>query len=475
MRDDQSLAGLRVMERYRLDEVLATGGLSVVYRGQDDTLHRPVALKVVPRRHAALYRDALQATAALTHPAMVVALDAFEAEDRLFVVQEYVEGPAFERRLQTEPDVAWALREALRITHCLAYAHEHGVTHGDLTPAAVLLDGEDAAHVSNFRLPTDPAYLERTRRVGVRLARMLSLPDLPARPDEPTDPAALDVAAVGMLLWQALTVPVASGERHDFRPVVSMEVRQLVARLLVPGHPAPLTTAAAAARAIVDQARAAEALEADPADPMPARLHALRQMREANAHAPWADAETLVDQPAWGPSLTPPPFYAPYQGPYSPPAPAFPSYAPPSAPSASPAAEYTTIPSRRPIPSSPMRAPTTSGPLRPSMPPSPQRAPVTAGPRRAPSLSGPLNGPARPSQPGGYRPQAPVPWNDDPQVARWVAQGQSRPHGHSAPTGGLVMAPRRGIRVAPLVLIGIVLFILAFVIGYLGPPLIMLR
>jgi hypothetical protein len=55
-----------------------------------------------------------------------------------------------------------------------------------------------------------------------------------------------------------------------------------------------------------------------------------------------------------------------------------------------------------------------------------------------------------------------------------MAEGQSRPNGHLEPSGGLEPT-RRGMQVAPLVLIGIVLFILAFVIGYFGPPLLMSR
>jgi hypothetical protein len=68
-----------------------------------------------------------------------------------------------------------------------------------------------------------------------------------------------------------------------------------------------------------------------------------------------------------------------------------------------------------------------------------------------------------------------LPWADDPQVAQWIAEGQSRPHGQSRSTGNLALPRRRGIRVAPLVLIGILFFILAFVIGYFGPPILTLH
>ena len=469
MADDQSLAGLRLLERYWLDEVLATGGLSMVYRGQDATLNRPVAVKVVPARHAQVYRDALRTTGALTHPAMVVMLDAFELEDRLFVVEEYVDGPSFERQLHAGLDVNRALRVALQVTHSLAYAHEHSVTHGDLTPTAILLDRDESIHVNNFRLPADAAYVERTQRAAVRLARLLDLPLVPPPPDKPADQPALDVRAVGMLLWQALTTPAASGERQDFRADVSMDVRQLVARMLIHGHPDAITSAQFAAAAIADQARELESLRDADDEATPTRLLALRGARQAGAHAPWADAETLVDQPAqpaWGPSVTPPAFH-----PLDPPRRALPSGPyPPYPPPTTPDPDYATIPSRRPYTSGPLppmaRAPIPSGPL---------RGPSTAGPLRAPTPSGPLRPSARPSQPGGYRPQTALPWADDPQVARWVAEGQSRPRGRSAPSGRLALPRRRGMRVAPLVLIGIVLFLLAFVLGYFGPPLIMLR
>jgi Protein kinase domain len=459
--EEQSLAGLRLLDRYWLEAVLATGGLSVVYRGQDATLNRRVVIKVVPQRHITLYRDALRATGALTHAAMVVVLDAVEADGRLFVVQEYVEGQSFARQLAAGLDVNRALQVALQITNCVAYAHEHHVTHGDLIPGAILLDRDESVHVNNFRLPADAAYVERMGRAAARLASMLDLRDGPAPGHMPEDLMAQDVRAVGMLLWQALTTPVQSGERQDFRADVAMDVRQLVARMIVRGHPQAITSAEAAAVALAEQVRELDS-QREEDEPTPPRLHALRLARAGGAHAPWAEAETLIDQPAWGPKATPPPYLMPEppsSAPYAP-------YMPPAAA----APDYATIPSRGPYTGTPVSQVARSG-----VPSGPLRAPTSSGPLRAPTPSGPLRPYARSSQPAGYRPQRALPWADDPQVAQWMAAGQSRPHGQSRSTGGHALPKRRGLRVAPLVLIGILLFILAFVIGYFGPPLLMLR
>ena len=108
------------------------------------------------------------------------------------------------------------------------------------------------------------------------------------------------------------------------------------------------------------------------------------------------------------------------------------------------------------------------------------------------SLSGPLAvvaGQAPSSQPRAYTPPGqptpyragsvtgrlapPIPWSDDPQVARWAAS-PSRPSWSAAVRlyiGSVITGVdgRRGIGVLPVLLVGLVLFIVFFLIGYVAP------
>lgn len=254
--------GLVLAERYTLDELLTQGALCVVYRGQDMLLRRTIAIKAVPPASVAAYRAALHATATLTHPAILATYDAIDHDGWLFLIQEYLPGRALGSYFGRGVPVERAIDLAGQIARALAYAHVHGVTHGDLTPAAVLVDRRASVRVGNFGLPPDSAYFAASERI--------LLPDAPKTPvDEalPSDDLVQrDVRAVGYLLWQMLVTPAipaapapsAAGSDarvavpRTFRAEVPSMVRSLVERTLVRGHPQQITTADALATLLED-------------------------------------------------------------------------------------------------------------------------------------------------------------------------------------------------------------------------------
>jgi hypothetical protein len=80
-----------------------------------------------------------------------------------------------------------------------------------------------------------------------------------------------------------------------------------------------------------------------------------------------------------------------------------------------------------------------------------------------------------PSQPTPYRPQPPIPWSDDPQVAQWAAGGARRSRGLSGALGPRRAPSGEGVGVVPVVVIGAMLFIVCFLIGYFIPLVVPLR
>jgi hypothetical protein len=140
--------GLRqaLIDRYRIERELGSGGMAVVYLAEDSKHDRRVALKVLrPDLGAALANDRflaeIRVTARLDHPHILALYDSGEAAGYLYYVMPYVADGSLRQRLNRELRIPPP--EALRITQQVAaaldYAHGEGVIHRDIKPENILL------------------------------------------------------------------------------------------------------------------------------------------------------------------------------------------------------------------------------------------------------------------------------------------------------------------------------------------------
>lgn len=311
--------GLQIGGRYRLTSDLALGGLCAVYCGDDVILGRTVAVKAIAPALEGDYRQALRATASLAHPAVVAVFDAVPYAGWLFLVQEYIPAKPIGHYVHAGVPAQRAVHLAAQLARALAYAHGLDVVHGDLTPAAVLVDRYAVVRINNFALPPDAEYftalaqqaaLAAADERGVAAAPSEVPSEAPSEvPSEvPTGPAR-DVWAVGALLWQLLATPAThpsaqegtgewSGIRR-FRPDVPEAVRGLVRQCVYPDEPGAIREAAMLAAALeeVQTRLAAEHPSAAPLTPP-----VLRAARDAAADAagrgPLAAASLLASASA---------------------------------------------------------------------------------------------------------------------------------------------------------------------------------
>ena len=147
--------------RYRLTDVLGSGGMSVVWQARDEVLNRTVAIKVLAAPQAAdpqVRRRMLaeaQAAATLTHPHLVNVFDYGESpgpngEPVPFVVMEVVTGPTLANRAAADSlSPAEAVEICAQIANALAALHQHGMVHRDIKPSNVMLT-RDGAKVIDF-------------------------------------------------------------------------------------------------------------------------------------------------------------------------------------------------------------------------------------------------------------------------------------------------------------------------------------
>jgi len=144
---------------YRILDLLGAGGMGEVYRAEDTTLGREVALKVLPaelssdpERLARFEREA-KTLAALDHPNIVTIHSVEEADGFRFLTMQLVEGKPLSELIPTDGmpldrifDIAIPLADAL------ATAHERGVIHRDLKPANIMVTNEGRVKVLDFGL-----------------------------------------------------------------------------------------------------------------------------------------------------------------------------------------------------------------------------------------------------------------------------------------------------------------------------------
>jgi eukaryotic-like serine/threonine-protein kinase len=132
--------------KYTILQELGHGGMGIVYKAEDTTLKRPVALKFLPAelaRHeeakGRFIREA-QAAAALDHPNICAIHEVGEADGQAYIAMAYIEGETLRERLAQEPlETGEAVRLAVEIAEGLDEAHQKGVIHRDIKSANIMI------------------------------------------------------------------------------------------------------------------------------------------------------------------------------------------------------------------------------------------------------------------------------------------------------------------------------------------------
>ncbi|MEX2173175.1 MAG: serine/threonine-protein kinase [Pirellulaceae bacterium] len=197
---------------YELRQEVGRGGMGVVYRAQQGSLGREVAVKMILRGQLASQADRerfeaeAQAAAKLDHPGIVPVYEVGEIDGRPYFSMKHVCGTTLAQRLADGPlpprEAAVLLAKIARAIH---FAHMRGVLHRDLKPSNILLDEAGEPHVTDFGLAKQMSGGETLTKTGAVLGTPAYMaPEQAAGARGQVGPRS-DVYSLGVMLYHMLT------------------------------------------------------------------------------------------------------------------------------------------------------------------------------------------------------------------------------------------------------------------------------
>ena len=150
----------RTLAGYRILEKVGAGGMGAVYRAEQLSLHREVALKVLAEKLVSdsafvdQFVNEARAAGALNHPNVVQVYDVGEAEGRHFFSMEYIHGGSIENRIPRGTGVPWsdALSWFLDAANALVFAEKKGILHRDIKPDNFMISQDGSAKLCDLGL-----------------------------------------------------------------------------------------------------------------------------------------------------------------------------------------------------------------------------------------------------------------------------------------------------------------------------------
>ncbi len=204
-------AGDLIADRYTLEALVGSGGMSTVFCALDAQLDRRVAIKILHERFAddgeyvERFRHEARSVAQLAHPNIVTVIDRGEDQGRQYIVFEFVDGKNLKELIVRSGPLPLqrAVELAIAVADGLAFAHERGLVHRDVKPQNVLLTENGSVKVTDFGIARSLDVGRGLTQTGTVVGTGEYL-----APEQATGGVvspATDVYSLGVVLWEMLT------------------------------------------------------------------------------------------------------------------------------------------------------------------------------------------------------------------------------------------------------------------------------
>ena len=196
-----------LLPAYDIEAFIAEGGMGAVYKARQRSLHRDVAIKVLPSELGAdpAFRSSFEtearAMARLNHPNLISVFDSGETAGLLYIVMEYIPGKSlFHSAHNRNVDPVQAADLVAGICQGLAHAHDNGIIHRDVKPANILLTPKRQPKLGDFGLARQAGPTSQGLAMGTP---GYTAPEVTQNPDNADRRS--DIFAAGVILYELLT------------------------------------------------------------------------------------------------------------------------------------------------------------------------------------------------------------------------------------------------------------------------------